>query len=89
MELEAPIHTSPLLSEPERKAIIESCPPMSHLEYKAPATIPTVERLMNKGQRHEDGNLKHLQYLLSTAFRPLDTLGHELVSSESGNLALQ
>ncbi|CEP09535.1 hypothetical protein, partial, partial [Parasitella parasitica] len=62
---------------------------MAHLEYKAPATIPTAERLMNKGQRYEDNNLKHLQYLLSAAFRPLDILSHELVSSESDNPNLE
>ncbi|KAG1141375.1 hypothetical protein G6F37_010609 [Rhizopus arrhizus] len=67
------------------KTIIELCPLMTHLEYKALATIPTAERLMNKGQRYEDRSLKHLQYLLSAAFRPLDILSHELVSSESGN----
>ncbi|KAG0775696.1 hypothetical protein G6F21_013851 [Rhizopus arrhizus] len=44
---------------------------------------------MNKGQRHEDNSLKHLQYLLSAAFRPLDTLSHELVSCESDNPNLE
>jgi hypothetical protein len=85
MNLDAPLHTSNLLSDSERKAIIESYPPIAHLEYKAPATIPTAERLMNKGQKYEDNSLKHLQYLLSATFRPLDILSHELVISESGN----
>ncbi|KAG1318510.1 hypothetical protein G6F62_012319 [Rhizopus arrhizus] len=76
-----PLHSM----DSERKTIIESDPPMAHLEYKAPVTIPTAERLMNKGQRYEDRSLKHLQYLLSTVFRPLDILSHELVSSESSN----
>jgi len=49
MNLDAPLHTSELLSDSERKAIIESYPPMAHLNYKAPATIPSAERLMNKG----------------------------------------
>ncbi|KAG1367337.1 hypothetical protein G6F61_012999 [Rhizopus arrhizus] len=89
MNLDTPLHTSNLLSDSERKTIIESYPPMAHLEYKAPATIPTAERLMNKGQRYEDRSLKHLQYLLSAAFRPLDILSHELVSSESGNPSLE
>ncbi|KAI8327858.1 hypothetical protein BC941DRAFT_457997 [Chlamydoabsidia padenii] len=89
MNLDAPLHTSPMLSDSERRTIIESYPPMAHMEYKAPATIPTAERLMNKGQRYEDNNLKHLQYLLSAVFRPLDILSHELVSSESGNPNLE
>ncbi|KAG0906452.1 hypothetical protein G6F33_011367 [Rhizopus arrhizus] len=54
-------------------------------DSEPPATIPTAERLMNKGQRYEDRSLKHLQYLLSAAFLPLDILSHDLVSSESGN----
>jgi hypothetical protein len=62
---------------------------MAHLEYKAPATIPTAERLMNKGQKYEDNSLKNLQYLLSATFRPLDILSHELVTSETGNPNLE
>ncbi|KAG0933930.1 hypothetical protein G6F57_006024 [Rhizopus arrhizus] len=62
---------------------------MTHLEYKAPATIHTAERLMTKGQRYEDRSLKHLQYLSSAAFRLLDILSHELVSSESDNSNLE
>ncbi|KAG1134640.1 hypothetical protein G6F37_013200 [Rhizopus arrhizus] len=89
MSLDTPLHTSPMLSETERKAIIESYLPMSHVDYKAPATIPTAERAMNKIQRHEDNSLKHLQYLLSAAFRSLDILSHELVSCESGNPNLE
>ena len=89
MSLDTPLHTSPMLSDIERKAIIESYPPMSHVDYKAPATIPTAERAMNKGQRHEGNSLKHLQYLLSAAFRPLDILSHELVSCESDNPNLE
>ncbi|KAG0736024.1 hypothetical protein G6F57_002397 [Rhizopus arrhizus] len=85
VNLDTPLHTSNLLSDSERRTIIEPYPLMTHLEYKAPATIPTAERLMNKGQRYEDRSLKHLQYLLSAAFLPLDILSHDLVSSESGN----
>ncbi|KAG0910302.1 hypothetical protein G6F33_008018 [Rhizopus arrhizus] len=89
MELDTPLHTSPLLPDSERKTIIESYPPMAHLDYKAPTTVPTAERLMNKGQKLEDNSLKHFQYLLSAAFRPLDILSHELVSSEQGNANLE
>ncbi|KAG1155628.1 hypothetical protein G6F36_014374 [Rhizopus arrhizus] len=72
VNLDTPLHTSTLLSDSELKIIIESYPPMAHLEYGAPATIPIVERLMNKDQRYEDRSLKNSQYLLSAAFRPLD-----------------
>lgn len=89
MNLDAPLHTSALLSDSERKTIIESYPPMAHLDYKAPATIPSAERMMNKGQRYEDNSLKQLQYLLSAVYRPLDILSHELVSSEAGNPNLE
>jgi hypothetical protein len=89
MQLDTPLHTTARLSDSERKSIIESYPPMTHLDYKAPATIPTAERLMNKGQRYEDNSLKQLQYQLSAVFRPLDILGHELLSSESGNPNLE
>ncbi|KAI8048921.1 uncharacterized protein B0P05DRAFT_480775, partial [Gilbertella persicaria] len=83
MGLDTPLHTSPLLADTERKAVIESYPSISQIEYKAPVTIPTAERHMNKGQRHENNSLKHLQYLLSIVFRPLDILSYELVSCES------
>ncbi|KAI8636525.1 hypothetical protein BD408DRAFT_460274 [Parasitella parasitica] len=89
LHLDAPLHTSNLLADSERKAFIESYPPIAHLDYKAPATIPQAERLMNKGQRLEDSSLKHIQYLLSAIFRPLDILSHEMVSSESDNPNLE
>ncbi|CEP16777.1 hypothetical protein [Parasitella parasitica] len=43
MNLDTPLHTSEPLSDSERKTIIESYPPMAHLDYKAPATIPTAK----------------------------------------------
>ncbi|CEP13938.1 hypothetical protein [Parasitella parasitica] len=49
MNLDAPlINTSELLSDSERKTIIEAYQPMAHLEYKPPATIPNAGRAMNK-----------------------------------------
>ncbi|KAG1451707.1 hypothetical protein G6F46_009043 [Rhizopus delemar] len=59
MNLNAPLHTSALPSDSERKTIIEYYPPMAHLDYKAPAIIPSAERMMNKGQRYEDNSLNH------------------------------
>ncbi|KAI8640829.1 hypothetical protein BD408DRAFT_433838 [Parasitella parasitica] len=89
MDLDPLLHTSEPLSDAVRKTIIESYPPMTHLDYKAPATIPTAERAMNKGQRYEDSSLKQLQYQLSAVYRPLDILIHELVSSETSNPNLE
>lgn len=90
MELDVPLHNSNPMPDSERKAIIEAYPPMAHLDYKAPATIPTAEeQLMNRGQKLEDSSLKQLQYLLSAAFRPLDILIHEMFTYENGNPNLE
>ncbi|CEP07631.1 hypothetical protein, partial, partial [Parasitella parasitica] len=89
MELDVPLHTSKPLSDTDRKSIIEAYPPMAHVDYKAPTTIPTAERAMNKGQKLEDNSLKHLQYLLSAVFRPLDILTHEMFTYDSGNPNLE
>ncbi|CEP15065.1 hypothetical protein [Parasitella parasitica] len=89
MELDVPLHTSKPLSDTDRKSIIEAYPPMAHIDYKAPTTIPTAERAMNKGQKLEDNSLKHLQYLLSAVFRPLDILTHEMFTHDSGNPNLE
>lgn len=76
MDLEAPLNTNPLLSNSEQKSIIESYPLMAHLDYKPPATIPSAEHFMNKGQRYEDNSIKHLQYVHSATYRPLDISIH-------------
>ncbi|CEP13170.1 hypothetical protein [Parasitella parasitica] len=89
MNLDTPLHTTAPLSDSERKTIIESCPPIAHLDYKAPVTIPSAEKMMNKGQRIEDSSLKQLQYSLSAVYRPLDILCLEIISSESGNPNLE
>ncbi|CAO3620218.1 unnamed protein product [Mucor fragilis] len=89
MDLDVPIYHSNPLPDSERKAIIEAYPPMAHLDYRAPATIPTAERAMNRGQKAEDHALKHLQYLLSATFRPLDILIHEMLTHETGNSNLE
>ncbi|GAN11521.1 hypothetical protein MAM1_0661d11085 [Mucor ambiguus] len=89
MELDTPIHTAKPMPDSERKNIIESYPPMAHLDYRAPATIPSAERLMNRGQKYEDSALKQLQYLLSAVFRPLDILTKEMFTAEQGNPNLE
>ncbi|KAL9539401.1 hypothetical protein PS6_011221 [Mucor atramentarius] len=90
--VDTPLHTTPPISDSERKTIVEAYPPMGHLDYyMAPATIPTAERLMNKRERYENHSLKHLQYLLlSAVYLPLNILAYELVSSsEVGNPNLE
>ncbi|KAK4513662.1 glycosylphosphatidylinositol anchor biosynthesis [Mucor velutinosus] len=89
MELDTPIHNAKPLPESERKAIIEAYPPKAHLDYKAPNTIPSAERLMNREQKYQDTAIKQLQYLLSAAFRPLDILTNEMFTYESGNPNLE
>lgn len=85
MILEAPLNTHSLLSNSERKSIIESYPAMAHLDYKPPATISSVEYLMNKGQRYKDNSLKDLQYVHSATYRPLDIFIHEFITTKQGN----
>lgn len=85
LHLDQPIHTSPPLSDTERKSIIEAYPPISNSDYHASTTIPSALQRMNKGQKHEDQSLKHFQYLVSAVLRPLDILAHELASNEANN----
>ncbi|CEP13092.1 hypothetical protein [Parasitella parasitica] len=80
--LDTPLHTTAPLSDSEGKNIIECYSPIAHLDYKAPATIPSAEKMMNRGQRMEDNSLKQLQYSLSAAYHPLDIPCHEIVSLE-------
>ena len=56
----------------------------------SPATIHSAERLKNKGQRFEDNSIKHLQYIHSATYRPLeDIFIHELITAEEGNPNLE
>lgn len=89
LHLDQPIHTSPPLSDTERKSIIEAYPPIANLDYHAPITIPSALQRMNKGQKLEDQSLKHFQYLVSAVLRPLDILAHELASNEATNQHLE
>lgn len=89
MALDVPLNNTPSLSDSERKSIIESYPPMANMDYKPPATIPSAERLMTKGQRYEDNAIKQLQYVHSATYRPLDIFIHELITTEQGNPNLE
>ncbi|GAA5805543.1 hypothetical protein HPULCUR_011061 [Helicostylum pulchrum] len=62
---------------------------MANMDYKPPATIPSAERLMTKGQRYEDNAIKQLQYVHSATYRPLDIFIHELITTEQGNPNLE
>ncbi|CEP15410.1 hypothetical protein [Parasitella parasitica] len=53
MILDVPFHTSERLSDSERKTMSKLYPSMAHLDFKAPVTILTAERAMNKCQRYE------------------------------------
>ncbi|KAI8645369.1 hypothetical protein BD408DRAFT_411799 [Parasitella parasitica] len=48
MQLNVPLDTSQPLQNKEFVTIMDTCPPMAHLTYKAPATVPMTERLMIK-----------------------------------------
>ncbi|KAG1135724.1 hypothetical protein G6F37_012786 [Rhizopus arrhizus] len=82
MNMDVPIHTSKPMATADRKAIIEAYPPVAQLEYRSPATIPSAEKNMNKGQKIEDNSLKHLQYQASAILRPLDVLAHEMLAQD-------
>lgn len=82
MHMDVPIHTSKPMSTVDRKAIIEAYPPVAQLEYRPPATVPSAEKNMNRGQKIEDNSLKHLQYQASAILRPLDVLAHEMLTQE-------
>jgi hypothetical protein len=90
LRLDSPLYISPPLPDSERKATIEFYPPISYVDYCAPATVPTAEKPMNKGQKLEGHSLKILQYVISAAFRPLDILVHKLlVNTEIDNPNLE
>ncbi|KAG0758604.1 hypothetical protein G6F25_006029 [Rhizopus arrhizus] len=89
LQLDTHLYTSPMLTDNDRKSIIENYPPLASLDYRPPSSVPTAERLMNKAQRMEDHSLKRLQYLTSAVFRPLDILAHELFSTETDNPNLE
>ncbi|KAG1060743.1 hypothetical protein G6F41_012667 [Rhizopus arrhizus] len=73
--------TEHILTDDERRELIEAYPALRNVEYKPPSTLPTAHRCMNKAQQLEDSSLRDLQYLLSGVFRPLDVLGNEMLQS--------
>ena len=44
--------------------------------------MPEAKRRMYNSQAKEDASLKHIQYLLSDAFRPLDILASEVCTTD-------
>lgn len=89
MELYNPSHISKPLSDTERKTTIEKHLLIARLDYKAPATIPIVEDLINKCQTYEDNSRKNLQSVLSAVSGSLDILLHELFTCETDNSNLE
>ncbi|KAG1109123.1 hypothetical protein G6F42_015754 [Rhizopus arrhizus] len=90
MHMDVPIHTSKPMATADCKAIIEAYPPVAQLEYCSPATVPSAEKNINKGQKIEDNSLKHLQYQASAILRPpLDVLAHEMLSQDSNSPNLE
>ncbi|CEP09844.1 hypothetical protein, partial, partial [Parasitella parasitica] len=65
LHMNVPIHTSKPMPSADRRAIIEAYPPVAQLEYRSPATVPSADQAMNKGQKMEDNSLKNLQYQAS------------------------
>ncbi|PHZ15708.1 uncharacterized protein RHIMIDRAFT_235047 [Rhizopus microsporus ATCC 52813] len=63
-------------------------PPIQGLNYRPPSTVSDAYNHMSQGQKREDKMLKHHQYVLSAAFRPLDLLAHE-ISLETNNPNIQ
>ncbi|OBZ81430.1 hypothetical protein A0J61_10520 [Choanephora cucurbitarum] len=47
--------------------------------------MPEAKRHMNNSQAKEDATLKHIQYLLSGTFRPLDILASEICTNDLQN----
>ncbi|CEP07106.1 hypothetical protein [Parasitella parasitica] len=89
LQMDVPIHTSKPMTTADRRSIIEAYPPVAQLEYRSPATLPSAEQAMNKGQKMEENSLKQLQYQASAILRPLDVLAHEMLTHDSNNANLE
>jgi hypothetical protein len=70
-----------MLSDEDRKSIIEKYPAIQGLKYSPPSTVPEAQRRFNRGQAREDAALRNLQYSASAILRPFDTLCHELLKT--------
>ncbi|KAI9271650.1 hypothetical protein BDA99DRAFT_545887 [Phascolomyces articulosus] len=88
LQLDSSLFPTKMLTDEERKKLIDQYPNIDNLHYQTPDTIPTAARKMNKYQTKQDMSFKRLQYLLSGIFRPLDVLGLE-ISQEVNNPNVQ
>ncbi|KAI9262422.1 hypothetical protein BDA99DRAFT_438682 [Phascolomyces articulosus] len=88
LQLDSSMFPTKMLTDEERKKIIDQYPNIDNLHYQPPDTIPTAARKMNKYQTKQDMSFKRLLYLLSGIFRPLDVLGLE-ISREVNNPNVQ
>ena len=73
------------LTDKQRASLIDLYPPIAALDYRPPDAVPAAYGHMNESQRSHDASLKSIQYLLSAVFRPLDLLGHQLLTARETN----
>ncbi|KAI8324615.1 hypothetical protein EDC96DRAFT_426190, partial [Choanephora cucurbitarum] len=80
--LDRDLFNNEVLSDQARGDLIDKYPPIRQLNYQPPLTMPEAKRRMNNSQAKEDATLKHIQYLLSGVFRPLDILASEVCTND-------
>ncbi|OBZ81560.1 hypothetical protein A0J61_10390 [Choanephora cucurbitarum] len=83
--LDRDLFNNEVLLDETRGELIDKYPPMRQLNYQPPPTMPEAKRRMNASQAKEDINFKHIQYLLSGTFRPLDILASEVCITDLPN----
>ncbi|KAI8351498.1 hypothetical protein EDC96DRAFT_467139, partial [Choanephora cucurbitarum] len=83
--LDRDLFNNDVLSDEARGELIDKYPPIRQLNYQPPLTMPEAKRRMNTSQTKEDVTLKHMQYLLSGTFRPLDILASEICTTDLPN----
>ena len=83
--LDRDLFNTEVLSDEARGDLIDKYPPIRQLNYQPPLTMPEAKHRLNTSQAKEDATLKHIQYLLSGAFRPLDILASEICTNEIHN----
>jgi hypothetical protein len=78
LSLDKVIFATSALSDDQLAKIIERYPIMKNVQYQPLNTIPDAAHRMKSPEAKQDMSLKRLQYLISSIFRPLDILGHEI-----------
>ncbi|KAG2203119.1 hypothetical protein INT47_004926 [Mucor saturninus] len=88
LQLESSLFPATMLTDDERRKVIENYPNIDGVQCQPPDTIPMASRKMKPFQSKQDMSLKRLQYLISGVFRPMDVLGLE-ISKETDNQNVQ